>query len=110
LKRIACQIAAVVVMSTMLAAGTVCIVPAASHPAMAGCHHERIPRREQPADYRCCVSRYRPALLTNVSLPHPAQRALAVIVALVFAPVSDTESCSRNATAASPPGVLALRI
>jgi len=70
LKRMACQLASVVVMSAMLAAGTVCIMPeAASHPVMAGCHHRRSPRPAQPADYRCCMSRYRPAIVTNISSP-----------------------------------------
>jgi hypothetical protein len=111
LKRIACQLAAVALMSTMLAAGTVCIAPAAaSHPARAGCHQESSPHPPQPAKYLCCMSGYRPALLASFSLPRPALQAVAAVVAPGFVAVGDIELSSPNIVPASPPGVLALRI
>ena len=110
------RIVTALLLGTMFAGvvGTMCLLPASAAlygTPGSGCHHRtHTPLHPQPADYRCCVSRHAPAVITYVFSPRPMLRMLS---AAVHVPVSEWGGDSVPAAEAllgSPPDVRVLRI
>jgi hypothetical protein len=107
------QIIAVALLSATVAAaaGTVCLLPAATAPfSNAGCHHGRAPANPHPVDYRCCLGRHASAIITNAFSPQPTPRAQDAFRAGIVAASSDAGPVVRFTSSSSPPVYLILRI
>lgn len=109
------QIVAILLLSATVVAGAagMHVLSVAAAPApVAGCHHGRVPSHAPPADYRCCASGHRTALLNRVFLPRPTLQAVAAACAIHAVAVATFRSPSPTAFESSggPPSVSILRI
>jgi hypothetical protein len=113
--RLLSQVVAILLLSATVVAGAGAmhaLSVAASPAPVAGCHHGRAPSNPSPADYRCCGSGHRSALLNRVFSSRPALQAVGA--ACVTPPVAVATFRSPFPPAfhssGGPPSVSILRI
>ena len=109
------QIVAVLLLSATIVAGAgaLHVLSVAAAPApVAGCHHGPAPSNPAPADYRCCASGHRTALLNRIFSPRPVLQAVARARAIHAVAVASFSSAFPTAFQSSgrPPSVSILRI
>jgi hypothetical protein len=104
-------VAALLSATVAAAAGTICLLPAATAPiSNAGCHHGRAPANPHPVDDRCCLGRHPLAITTTAFSPQPMMSVRKAFRAGIVAESSDAVSVVSFTSSSSPPVCLILRI